>query len=135
MEFARASFTLAAPPEGQQQGQHSLESHLRQAARSLKVDEEEFIQSQLKPSDDADVETDLPEELVWHWNAFCELDRRRTAGFVPNPIGYNDIGWWAQHQGIELEPWEVDVLMALDDVWLEVWNGRHSRSQHSRQKP
>ncbi|AYF02626.1 hypothetical protein PY32053_03041 [Paracoccus yeei] len=55
------------------------------------------------------------------WNAFQGISATRTyhAG-APNPIQPSEIAAWCQLMRLPLAPHHVDVLLAMDQVWLDV---------------
>lgn len=53
--------------------------------------------------------------LGWFW----ELDASRTANFHgPNPLAWAEIAAWSRLTGATPQPWEIDILRALDRVRL-----------------
>ena len=53
------------------------------------------------------------------WGAFLQLHRSRgSAGMGPASIGWQDLAAWQQVAGVQLTPWEIDTLLALDSVAL-----------------
>lgn len=46
-----------------------------------------------------DREPDVYPDLVWAWDAWCELSGRRQAGFSPNPITYEAAVAWLNENG------------------------------------
>ncbi len=54
------------------------------------------------------------------WAAFSGLSRRRTYhASGPNPITWEAIEAFCRLKRVPLEPHHVDLVIALDDVWLE----------------
>lgn len=54
---------------------------------------------------------------VWQW--FVELHNVRGGnGFGPMPVGYRDIRDWAALSGVEIEPWELRAIIAIDRTFL-----------------
>jgi hypothetical protein len=37
----------------------------------------------------------------------------------PNPISYDIIKAWCELYGITLNPWEIDTIKALDNLWIK----------------
>ena len=63
----------------------------------------------------------MPEPLtnVWYW--FLQLNSQRTSnGFGLNPITNQDMWFFFQLEGIEPEPWELNLIRQFDRVALEV---------------
>lgn len=62
----------------------------------------------------------LPDAGAFLWNAFWQLSRCRTLHAAgPNPIGWAEIEAWARLMRVPLEPRHVEILAAMDDVWLD----------------
>ena len=54
------------------------------------------------------------------WNGFMALSRARSCGpGGPNPISYPEILAWARLMQVPLEPHHVQILTAMDQVWLQ----------------
>lgn len=61
-----------------------------------------------------------PEAGIALWNAFQRLSATRTyhpAG--PNPIQPSEVLAWCQLMGIPLAPRHVDIILAMDEAWLD----------------
>lgn len=61
-----------------------------------------------------------PEAGLLLWNAFQGLTATRTyhpAG--PNPIQPSEIAAWCQLHRLPLAPHHVDILLAMDQAWLD----------------
>lgn len=68
----------------------------------------------------------LPEALRYLWNIFIKLARSRPiaeGGFLPIP--WRDIDSWSRLYGVRLNPWELDALSHIDDLWLQVMAKKH----------
>ena len=53
------------------------------------------------------------------WEAFQRLSRARSYGAAgPNPIGFPEIEAWMRLTRTPLEPHHVEVIEAMDAVWL-----------------
>lgn len=76
----------------------------------------------------------IPLEHVWEW--FWLLNGRRQSGFdSPNPITYGEIGSWSNLTRIIIAPSEIELLIAMDDAFLEqVSIERKSRSERDKEK-
>ncbi|WOI55122.1 hypothetical protein [Palleronia sp. LCG004] len=62
----------------------------------------------------------LPEGSAIIWNAFSALSRARSCGANgPNPIAYSEIAVWCQLTRTPLEPHHVEIITAMDAVWME----------------
>ena len=64
---------------------------------------------------------EMPQELVYIWIWFCELDAARGGnGFGMNPISFSEVHAWATLTGNALQPWEVATLRRFDSVRIRV---------------
>lgn len=64
--------------------------------------------------------TPLPEAGLPLWEVFGALSRQRSYnGVGPNPITWEALAAWLQLMRVPLEPRHVDIIMALDAVWIE----------------
>lgn len=65
----------------------------------------------------------LPDMVAYLWELFLELHRGRDYGANgPNPLSWQLILAWTTLTGIRLSPWEVDVIKALDGLWIKTVN-------------
>jgi len=62
---------------------------------------------------------ELPDLAAYLWQWFIELSRRRTAGFVENPIIYESVLAWSVLTHRVLARWELDAILRLDDALSE----------------
>lgn len=61
----------------------------------------------------------IPKALVYLWRAFHRLSRRRGGnGIGANPISWSEIDAFVRNTRIRLAPWEIEVIEALDDLFL-----------------
>lgn len=98
----------------------------------MRLDPDQFIRSQM-PEDAPD---DPPEELIWHWNLFFVLSRRRSGnGYGPNALAFSDIAAWQSLTGDELALWELDLITELDDIYLEVSSDRSRATRAADSEP
>ncbi|MAZ27996.1 MAG: hypothetical protein CL868_13090 [Cytophagaceae bacterium] len=59
------------------------------------------------------------------WNGFMALSRARTCGpGGANPISFPEILAWARLMRVPLEPHHVEILTAMDQVWLQDFYGK-----------
>lgn len=76
-----------------------------------------------KPQRIAELEAELalppfPEALAYLWTAYNRIRRRKGMGFSgPLPIELSDIDAFSR-MCVRLEPWEVELIELLDDVYL-----------------
>jgi hypothetical protein len=81
----------------------------------------------------------VPLEHVWNW--FWLLNARRQPGFEsPSPITYEQVHSWSVLTRTIITPSEVELLMAMDDVFLEQVSierkGKRERDEsESKSKP
>jgi len=61
----------------------------------------------------------LPGGLHAIWEMFLQLHHMRGAGMGPSAINAPDLLAYQQLNGIELNPWELDCIYALDQVALK----------------
>lgn len=61
----------------------------------------------------------LPPEVRHLWQTFLELHRTRPAGFGVSPISFTELDAWQRLKRWPLEPWEVEAIRKLDDIWIE----------------
>lgn len=86
----------------------SLRVHLQRAAAVGKVD----------PLLEA---VPLPYFLQILWDTFLLLNKKRTHGMGVNPISSMEIESWCRLHRIDLLPWEVETIEAVDDVVMSAW--------------
>lgn len=66
---------------------------------------------------------ELPPLLEYVWDWFQELAGRRTMGMAPNPITHADVLAWSRVTDRDVTPWEVQLLLRLDDAMLASLRG------------
>lgn len=54
------------------------------------------------------------------WSAYCDLSAQRPAGMGPAPIPGHEVESWQRLYGVQLTPWEVGTLQAMDHAALAV---------------
>ena len=129
LEYAKGQFQLDMPVAGGdatpgKPPKASVGAHLRQVAKSRGIDPAQLVKDR---GEEQGVPMECPECLSWYMLSFYDISRARTSnGFGPNPLTWQDVGWWSQLNGIKLRPWEVDLLMGLDTTWRRVWHDRSS---------
>ncbi|MGE8288663.1 MAG: phage tail assembly chaperone [Stenotrophomonas sp.] len=62
-------------------------------------------------------EVEVPDQLLHVWDWFWELSARRRSG--PEALTFADIGEWSRLRQVDLQPIEVEFLMAMDDAYLK----------------
>ena len=64
-------------------------------------------------------EAELPEMMAHVWAWFCSLRGRVAPGFAgTSPITWPDMQAWAAITGNHPTPFEIECLVALDDILL-----------------
>lgn len=62
----------------------------------------------------------IPTELIYLWNYFQCLNRKRTVGMnAPNPLSDSEILAWQRRNRVVLDPFENDCIDALDQAFLD----------------
>ena len=61
----------------------------------------------------------IPPGLDVIWDIFLQLNHMRSSGMGPSAISAVDLLAYQQLHGIELTPWELDCISALDQVALK----------------
>lgn len=62
----------------------------------------------------------LPENIKHVWYHFLDLHGTRgSSGFGGLPITYTEIHSWSLLMGVDLIPWEVQVIKLLDRIYLK----------------
>ena len=61
----------------------------------------------------------IPPGLNGIWDIFLQLNHMRGSGMGPSAISAVDLLAYQQLNGIELNPWELDCIYALDQVALK----------------
>jgi hypothetical protein len=70
-----------------------------------------------KPAGDEAV---LPREAQHLWGAFMELSRTRTVSMALSAITYAEIAAWCGLKQEDLDPWEVEAIRDVDEIFLRV---------------
>lgn len=71
----------------------------------------------------------LPEAGVMLWNIFGSLAARRSYHLGgPNPISFAEMLAWSNVFRTPLEPHHVEILVAMDQAWIEAVNARNHRA-------
>lgn len=62
----------------------------------------------------------IPKPLAYLWSIYLRLRRRSAPGFNGSaPWTWTDLDSFLNRAGISLVPWEIEVLEALDEAFLE----------------
>jgi hypothetical protein len=67
-----------------------------------------------------------PELASALWQAFVDLASARPVGMAPGAVPPSEIAAWQQLHGVQLSPWEVETLQAMDRAALSVMADNHS---------
>jgi hypothetical protein len=62
----------------------------------------------------------LPVMAERTWGAFHRLRRRCPVSEGPSPWTWEALDAFLRLTGIELSPWEIELLEMLDDAWIRV---------------
>lgn len=61
--------------------------------------------------------------MIWEW--FIQLDSRRQFNEAgAQTTSYQEIESWARLMGWKPTPWEIETLVAMDQVRVQIWNKR-----------
>ena len=61
----------------------------------------------------------IPELMAYLFDVFNDISRTRNSnGSGPNSISYQEILAWQSLYVMKLKGWEIDVLLAIDHLWL-----------------
>lgn len=61
---------------------------------------------------------DVPAATGMVLSAWRDMSAARGGGFGPEPIGWPDMAGWQSATGIQLSPWEIETLRAMDSAAL-----------------
>lgn len=68
---------------------------------------------------------ECPPSMIGHWQWFVRLNGRRQHGMNgPMPLTFVEIKAWQELMDVELTPFDVEVIIALDDVALNQKEGK-----------
>ena len=94
-------------------GKTTEADHLAQVAKQLGKSLDDIEQS--------NSDALFPDIASYVWATFLSLHDGRTYGMSgPNPISYDIIKAWCDLYGVELNPWEIDTIKALDNLWIKI---------------
>jgi hypothetical protein len=93
-------------------GKATESDHLAQVAKQLGKNVSDIEQS--------NADAIFPDLASHLWATFLELHDGRTYGMSgPNPISYDIIKAWCDITSVDLSPWEVSTIKALDNLWIK----------------
>ena len=101
--YARQQVELSKP----EKDGASLRSHLESVQRQTGITPEQLAVDE------------LPDCIAHVWLWFCQLSPKRAVGMAAGPIASLEIEAWARLHRIEMTPFEVTALEALDTVYLQ----------------
>ena len=109
MKWARHKFEVSKPDKNGV----SLKQHLEQVERQTGITPDELKEP-----------VAFPQVIGYIWSAFCVLSNHRSSGFnSPDPITFEQIVYWKQLTETETKPWEIDIILSLDQIYREILNG------------
>lgn len=69
-------------------------------------------------------------------DAFAALSRARSYGPLgPNPISYTEITAWCNLMRVPLAPHHVEIITALDEVWMDQVTARQTAPEGVKTLP
>ncbi len=69
------------------------------------------------------LETSPPAFLAHVWVWWLELNRRRACGFGISPLTFPDIAMWSDLSGARATPFEVGLIVQIDNAFLDWHDG------------
>lgn len=103
MLFAESEFELSQRLDDGSTIRHHLECEFRQTG---------IMPEQLR-------QPEFPVHLEQVWSYFSELNRARCGnGFGANPLSYVEIAAWNSLTDAQVTPLEVQIIRALDNLYL-----------------
>jgi hypothetical protein len=68
---------------------------------------------------------DFPHIAKYIWDTFADISKGRTHGMSgPNPLSWEGIKAWCDLNQIVLSSHEVDMVKAIDMLWIRISNER-----------
>lgn len=62
----------------------------------------------------------FPVALSYAWHAWARIRRRKSHGMSgPNPIEWPDIDAFCRRTGVRLDPRDIELIEAVDDLFLQ----------------
>lgn len=77
--------------------------------------------------DEVPKQVPCPMEVKHIWEWFIDLDETRQVGMGVNPICFTEIQAWSQLNRIDLKPFEVEAIRAIDREYLKHQNSKGSK--------
>jgi hypothetical protein len=69
----------------------------------------------------------VPDGVSALWETYCELSTMRPAGMGVSAIPGAEYESWQRLSGVQLTPWEVDTLKAMDRAALGAWSDAQAK--------
>lgn len=85
-----------------------MSAHFRRAAKAGVPGFEKFLKPHKKP----------PDRLAYLLAWYTDIRGQQARGMYVEPLSHQEIRAWRENFDVALKPWEVDVLVRLDKVWL-----------------
>jgi hypothetical protein len=63
----------------------------------------------------------MPPELLYIWEHFIKLIRRRQSGMAANPLTDEALEAYERRALVGFSAWEKDLIFRVDDAVLAVW--------------
>lgn len=60
-----------------------------------------------------------PPRIAYLFDWYMDLRGQQARGMHAEPLSHQEIAAWKSNFELHVEPWEVDVLVRLDRVWLK----------------
>lgn len=73
-----------------------------------------------------------PEEIKHCFSWWQEMHKERSSGFSSQPLNSVFIAQWLNLYGITPFDIELKAVRIIDEAFLEVMNGRHSKTSNNR---
>lgn len=75
-----------------------------------------------KTFEEAPEEENCPWEVEYLWDWYCKLSGRRQSGMAANPLLVTEIRSWAEGMRKNMQPFELDALIQIDDAFISYLN-------------
>lgn len=78
---------------------------------------------------------DVDEDAMYLWTWYIELATRRPSGMGVEALRWSEIEAWARLTGRAPEPWELEIVMAIDSEFLKFTAERRKVEAASKKGP
>jgi hypothetical protein len=66
---------------------------------------------------------EAPYNLMYLWECFWDINDGRQSGMSgPTALSWHEIRSWSDLSGIEIDPWELKAIRAMDKAFLSAVN-------------